>query len=120
MKSIKTYLLPLLLLVFFGAQSFSQINLKKETCNKERKFSKADSILVEYYLTESDYNEKYGIDIACVDEIESLKDCGADEIYNETPNHIRNSNNRFLNAGAVSFIVDVAIHTVFLIVAFWQ
>jgi len=120
MKSIKTYLLPLFLLVFFGVQAFSQINLKKETYNKEHKFSKVDSVLVWSYLTESDYNEKYGIDIVDVYEVESLDDSGLDEIYNDTPNYRRNSKNRVLDAGTVSFIVDVAIHTVFLIAAFWQ
>lgn len=120
MKSIKIYLLPLFLLVFFGTQAFSQINFKKETYNKEHKFSKADSVLVGSYLTESDYNEKYGIDIVDVYEVESLKSSGSDEIYNDTTNHRRNSKNRVLDAGTVSFIVDVAIHTAFLIAAFWQ
>jgi hypothetical protein len=115
MKSIKTYLLSLFLLVFFGAQVFSQTSIEKSVT-----FSKADSLLVATYLTESDYNEKHGVMINPVCEVGVVEDFYPDEVYNEEPNNRNNSRNRFLDAGTVEFIVDVAIHTIFLITAFWQ
>tara|TARA_B100000809_G_C15128728_1_gene527415 strand:- start:840 stop:1202 length:363 start_codon:yes stop_codon:yes gene_type:complete len=120
MKSIKTYLLLLFLLVIFDVEAFSQINSEKETYNGVYKFSKTDSMLVESYLTESDYNDKHGVKAVSVSEGRVPNNFYSDEIYNETPSQSSNSKNRFLDAGAINFIVDVAIHTVFLMTVFWQ
>lgn len=120
MKSIKTYLLLLFLLALFGVQAFSQTSSEKEMYNKEYKFSKTDSVLAETYLTERDYIDKHGLEVVSVCEDVRSKDVSSDEIYNETPSHRNNSRYRSLDAGTVSFIVDVAIHTIFLITLFWQ
>ena len=113
MKSIKIYLLPFLFVLISVGQVFSQSNLKKE-----RKFSKADSALVETYLTEEDYNN--------LNEISEGNDQGefkthyGDEIYNEEPLPQNKRKNVFWNSDAAELVVDVFVNTVFLIAAFWH
>ena len=113
MKSIKIYLLPYLFALISVGQVFSQSNLKKE-----RKFSMADSVLVESYLTEEDYNR---LNKVCeTNESVAFKAHYGDEIYNEEPLPQNRRKNLFWSSDAVELVVDVFVNTMFLIAAFWN
>ncbi len=86
MKSIKTYLLPLILLCCFSIQGFSQSDIDKgnaKSIGLEQELSKTDSVLVFSYHTEQDYNELHGVDPVCT--TNGKRSYCADEIYNEEP-----------------------------------
>jgi len=119
MTSIKTYLLLLFLVALFGSQAFSQSNFEKEISVQEHKFSKADSVLIETYLTERDYIEKHGIEAVNVCMTGSVGGVVTDEIYNDTPRD-NNTKNRHLDDGALGVLIDVAIHTLLFMTLFWQ
>lgn len=120
MKSIKIYLLPLFLFIFFSIQVFSQdefYNDKKETEKIEQTISKTDSIIVYGYFTEKDYNEIHGIQKHTKNTDSELY--YGDEIYNEEPRKGRRRDG-FLAEVAAEVIVEVVINAVFIIATFWQ
>ena len=91
---------------------------RKDAVKYQKKIKKTKEI--ETYLTESDYMEKHGVHIVEMNDGELSETFCSDEIYNDTPKHRGNSKKRFWDMEAVSFIVDVTIHTVFLVAVFWQ
>jgi hypothetical protein len=118
MKSIKTYLLSLFLLVFFSVPTFSQSGLVKDKGRQEQIFSKADSVLAESYLSERDYNELNGISSSnqeCCDEIYL-----GNEIYSDEPKQNNKKRNYFWDSAAAELVVEVVVNSVFLIATFWH
>lgn len=118
MKSIKTYLLSLFLLIFFSIQAFSQSALIKDNLLQEHVFSKADSVLAETYFSERGYNELNGI-TSLSQEVYSESVCGG-EIYNDEPKQNNKKRNYFLDSVAVELMVEVVVNSVFLIATFWH
>ncbi|MDG1475840.1 MAG: hypothetical protein P8Q14_01710 [Vicingaceae bacterium] len=118
MKSIKIYLLPFLFLLFSAGQVFSQSDFEKDNLKKERKFSKADSVIVETYLTEEDYNRLN--EIRELNEPTDFNTHYGDEVYNEEPISQNRKRNVFWNSGTAELVVDVFVNTMFLIAAFWH
>ncbi len=120
MKSIKIYLLPLILFTFFSTQAFSQndfYNDKKKKTKIEQKISKTDSIIVNEYYTEKDYNELHSIkEIKINTNSEIYYD---DEAYNEEERKHRERDG-FLAEVAAEVIVEVVINAVFIIATIWQ
>lgn len=120
MKSIKIYLLPLILLIVLSSSSLAQSSLKKDSLKREKVFSKADSVLVEGYVTELDFIEQnYTEDNVEIGECNTRNYYG-DEIYNEEPLPSRKRNAPFWDAVAVEVVADVIVNAVFIIAAFWQ
>ena len=113
MNSIKTYLLPLIFLLFVTLSSFAQENAN----SVERKLSKTDSILVNCYFSEQDYNAQYNIEPSEV-EVDDVR-VYEDEIYEnkETKKKVRSS---FWDDVPAEFVVDVVLNTLFLIALIWQ
>jgi hypothetical protein len=118
MKSIKPYLLSLFLLLFFSVPSFSQSDVDSSRGVKQQAFSKADSVLAASYLSEIDYNEINGIND--LNEEAYSKPFYGDEIYNEEPIHKNKRRNHFWDSVAAELVVEVVVHTTFLIATFWH
>jgi len=121
MKSIKTYLPLLFLLIFFNVQAFSQASFNEgenEGGEKEQKLSKTDSIIVNTYFSEEDYNELYKIEYLSDDENSTLY--YGDEVYGEEPFHKNKHRNRFWDTVGAEIVVDVVVNTVFFLTLFWQ
>ncbi len=120
MKSIKIYLLPLLLISFFSTQGFSQddfYNNKNEKEKVEQKTFKSDSLLVHGYFTERDYNEIYNVK-------EQHKNTHSeiyygDEAYNEEELRRRERDN-FFGEVAAEVIVEVVVNTLFILATCWH
>ncbi|MBL4593164.1 MAG: hypothetical protein JKX68_05015 [Flavobacteriales bacterium] len=118
MKSIKTYLLPLLLLTFFSTSVFAQndfYNGEKEQEKIEQKISTTDSILVYGYYTEIDYNEIHGIEKP-KNNVDSEFYYG-DEVRDKEKHRKKDS---FLSEVAAEVIVEVVINAVFILATFWH
>ena len=111
MKSIKKYLLPLILIAFFSTQGFSQDNSNEK---EQEKISKTDSILVHTYFTEEDYNKKHGI------EKDNQAFYYSDEVYNEKEPEQHQEKDTVLGEVAAEIIVEVVVNTLFFIAAFWH
>ena len=118
MNFIKTYLLPILLLVFFSGQAIAQAELRKDSLINEQVFSKADTILANTYMSERDYNERYGINYLNEDTYDET--FYGDEIYNEEPLRKNRRKNHFWDAVAVEIVAEMVVNTVFIIAAFWH
>ena len=120
MKSIKVYFLLLFFLTVFNSVAFSQNkteNKQVETKNIEQSLSKIDSILVNTYFTEADYNKIHKIKkVECVKISENYY---GDEIYNEEGRGEK-ARDRFLENVAIEVVVDVVVNTLFIIATFWQ
>ncbi len=120
MKSIKIYLLPLVLFTFFSTSVFSQndfYNAKKEEQKIVQKKSKTDSILVHGYFTEKDYNEMHGVE-------KSQKNVDTEFYYGdettEEAERRKKERDSFLGEVAAEVIVEVMVNAVFVIAAFWH
>jgi len=118
MTSIKTYLLPLFLLLFLSISAFSQSTLVRGTVVQHQRFSKADSVLAATYLTEREYNELNGV--GDMSETACSKPFYGDEIYNEEPVRSTKRRNHFWDAVAVELVVEVLVNTTFLIATLWH
>ena len=119
MESIKTYLLALFLSIFFSAPIFSQSNSVKHPEKKikvETIDDKTDSILVNTYFTEQDYNEQHDIELIYSEESEFYY---GDEIY-QNDNHPRRSQGDFWGEIAAEVVVEVVVNAVFIIATIWQ
>ncbi len=118
MNSIKTYLLLMVLLLFVTVSSFGQSSLNNETSDKEEiQMSKTDSILVNCYYSEEEYNRIHEINqLEC---IESSEEVYEDEIYNDKK-HKKRSMGSFLVDVPAELIVDVVANTLFFIAILWQ
>jgi len=116
MKSIKTYIVPLVLIAFFSAKGLSQ-NTINEKHNENNNISLADSILIYGYFTEKDYNKKYEVN-------KSTKTTSSEIYYDHESNSDKDSkdkeNNSFLNEVATEVIVEVVVNTLFFIAAIWH
>lgn len=116
MKSIQIYFLPLILSCFFGMKGFSQssVNFNK---NQKETISRTDSILINEYLTEKDYNKKHNVN--------KQNRVADSEIYyedesNKEEEQKKNEKNSFLNEVAAEVIVEVVVNTLFIIAAIWH
>ena len=114
MKSIKIYLLPIILVTFFTTQGLSQ-NAINNGVNENEKISRTDSILVHGYFTEFDFNEINGISNS-KENVDSEFYYG-DEVRDEEKDRERDS---FLSEVAAEVIVEVVINAVFILATFWQ
>lgn len=120
MKSIKIYLLPLILIAFFSSPTFSQndfYNSKKEKEQGKQKLSKTDSILVDGYFTEEDYNEIRGI--------KENKHTSSSEEYYKNKDYTeeerkKNERDHFLTEVAAEVIIEVVVNTLFILATFWH
>jgi len=117
MKSIKIYLLALFFPIFFSSSVFSQNKISDDQAKVEQKLSETDSILVNTYFTEEDYNKIHKIEKAeCLKISENYY---GDEIYNEKV-CTKTSRNTFLENVAIEVVVDVVVNTLFIIATFWH
>lgn len=121
MKSIKIYLLPIFLLTLFNTQVFSQDDFyhdKKEKQKFEQTDSRVDSIIVNEYFTEKDYNEKHNVaDNKISKDSESYYE---DEIYSSEEVKRKRDRNNFFNEVAAEVVVEVLVNTLFIIATFWH
>jgi hypothetical protein len=118
MNAIKTYLLPLFLLLFFAAPSFAQSNPDGSKSQKqEQQLSETDSILVNCYFTEKEYNRIHGVD-HCTTGSDS-EYTYEDEIYNGEENKKRDRGNFFENIPA-EVVAEVLINTLLFVAILWQ
>jgi hypothetical protein len=113
MNPIKTYLLPLIFLLFFTVSSFAQADSNLA----EIKLSETDSILVNCYFSEDDYNAKYNIEASEL-EIDDVR-AYEDEIY-EDKEVKRKERSSFWDDVPAEFVVDAVLNTLFLIALIWQ
>jgi hypothetical protein len=113
MNSIKTYLLPLLFLLFGSLASFAQT----DSSTVIKKLSKTDSILVNCYFSEQDYNAIYEIENFEEEEFADQK--YSDEIYSDQEHKKRRGNTFWENVPA-ELVVDVLVNTIFLVALLWQ
>ena len=113
MNSIKTYLLPLVLLLFTSFSLFAQTDLRPT----EEKLSKTDSILVNCYFTEQDYKDKHHVQNYEVEELEEVT--YEDELYNNKV-HKKRGNNTFWENVPAELVVDVVVNTLFFVALLWQ
>jgi hypothetical protein len=111
MKTIKIYLLPLILVLLFASNGFSQN--KVDSVEKE-KISKTDSILIHTYFTEEEYNKIHNI------EKPEQEFYYSDEAYNEKENKHHREKDTIKGEIAAEIIVEVVVNTLFFIVAFWH
>ena len=116
MKSIKTYLIPLVLIAFFSIKGLSQDTINKNNDEKE-KISRTDSVLINEYFTEMDYNKKYKT-------IKQQKAIDSEIYYGDENDNEevlkKEDNTRFLNKDTAEVIVEVVVNTLFIIVAIWH
>ena len=119
MNAIKTYLLLFLLLLFIVptfAQSNSDDNVPQKQ-DQEQELSKTDSILVNCYFTEKEYNRIHGINqLETVDNSESMYE---DEIYNGKK-HKKRGRDTFLSDIPVEMVVDIMLNTLFFVAILWH
>ena len=119
MNAIKTYLLLFLLLLFIVptfAQSNSDDNVPQKQ-DQEQELSKTDSILVNCYFTEKEYNRIHGINqLETVDNSESMYE---DEIYNGKK-YKKSGRDNLLSDIPVEVVVDVVLNTLFFVAILWQ
>lgn len=114
MKSIKTYLLPLILITFFSSSVFSQSNTDTNSV-EETKFSKIDSVLANGYMTEKEYDKKHKIK-------KHQKRANSDFYYGDEKTKEKDGEEKdsVVNEIAVEVIVEVVINTLFIIAAIWH
>jgi len=120
MKSIKIYLFPLILFVFFTGQAFSQNELNtngKENNKINHTISETDSILIYGYFTEKDYNEIHGIKSE-IKSNESEFYYGDENSKNDKER--KRERDSFFGEVAAELIVEVVVNTLFVIAAFWH
>ncbi len=117
MNSIKTYLLPLFFLLFMSVSSIAQSSIGDKR-SEEQKLSTIDSVLINTYFTEKDYNELHNIKVD--NRRTSENDYYADEIYNEEPHPKHKVKGSFWDTVAVDIAVDVVVNSIYLIAVFWQ
>jgi hypothetical protein len=115
MKSIKTYLIQLILIAFFSTSAFSQSN--NSTDERQSEITKIDSVLVNGYFTESDYNKKHNV--------KKQSKTTELEIYYKDENKNKDARDGgekdgFLKAVAAEVIVEVVVNTLFIIAAIWR
>lgn len=118
MKSIKIYLLPLLLMFVFSVSANAQSDSDNRDDGRIGTFSVSDSLVVASYLTEIDYNEKHGVVKDCI--VKNNKELSTDEIYDKSPTDNRRTRGSGWDAHTVEFVIDIAVHTAFIIAAFWH
>jgi len=118
MNSIKTYLLPLVLLLFVTFSTFGQNPPNNEAFDKEEiQMSKIDSVLVNCYYSEEEYNRIHDINqLECV---KSSEDVHEDEIYNDKK-HKKRRQGSFWSDVPAELIVEVVANTLFFIAILWQ
>ncbi|MGB0887176.1 MAG: hypothetical protein ACPGSL_03540 [Vicingaceae bacterium] len=115
MNFIKTYLLPLVLLLFINASLFAQDG----SHNKDSKLvlSKTDSIIVHHYYTEKDYLKNQNIS-----ESKNNNDSDnyyEDEIYSNKKYHKKNKSN-FWKDVSVELVADVVVNSLLFIAIIWD
>ena len=116
MKSIKIYLLPIILVTFFTTQGLSQ-NAINNGVNENEKISRTDSILVHGYFTEFDFNEINGISNS-KENVDSEFYYGEETLKEEELR--KRERDSFLNEVAAEVIVEVVVNAVFILATFWQ
>jgi hypothetical protein len=110
---IKTYLLPLFLVLIVSCATYGQ----STTVVESKTLSKADSVLVNYYYSEQDYNELHAINSSAIDTLN--KQTYSDETYKDLKYKKRKEND-FWEDVPIEFIVDVAVNTFFFVALLWQ
>jgi hypothetical protein len=117
MNAIKTYLLLFLLLLFI-APTFAQSNFEvNESENQELQLSKTDSILVNCYFTEKEYNRIHGINQ--LETVDNSENTYQDEIYNGKKNK-KKGGDTFLSEIPIEMMVDVMLNTLFFVAILWN
>jgi len=120
MKSIKIYLLPFILLIVFCSPLYSQNDFYNDKTPQKsviQKASKIDSVLIHGYFTEKDYNELRGIDNSQKKSESEIY--YRDEVLTEEEQRKRERDG-FFSEVAAEVIVEVVVHTVFILATFWQ
>ncbi len=118
MNAIKTYLLALFLALFFIFPTFAQSNFDdNKFIKQEQQLSKIDSILINCYFTEKEYNRIHGIKQSKPFDDEVLM--YEDEIYNGKK-YKKTGRDNLLNDIPVEVVVDVVLNTLFFIAVLWQ
>ena len=118
MNSIKTYLLTVLLLLIFGVSAFSQNTTDDKAKDGEVvEMSKTDSVLVNCYHTEQEYNRIHGINQS--EKTEDPEYIYEDEIYSDEK-HRKRSRNTFWDNVPAELVVDVVVNAFFFIAILWQ
>ena len=106
-------------LMFLGTLSvFAQSNSEdKESVKLEQELSEEDSILVNCYFTEKEYNRIHGIYQSTT--ASNSEYTYEDEIYKGEKNKKR-GRDTFLSDIPVELVVDVVLHTLFFVAILWQ
>ena len=118
MNLIKTYLLPLCLLLFFTVSSLAQSDSNYISSDSAKvEMSKTDSVLVNCYFSEKEYNRIHGIDRA--ERIDGSEEVYEDEIYNGKKEQKKRRSNFWDNVPA-ELVVDVVVNTLFFVAILWQ
>jgi hypothetical protein len=115
MKSINTYLLQLILIAFFSTSAFSQRNNNID--KRQNEISKIDSVLINGYFTERDYNKKHNI--------KKHPKTSDSEIYYKDENVKKETRddeekNRFFKEVAAEVIVEGVVNILFIIATVWH
>jgi hypothetical protein len=118
MNAIKTYLLSLIFLLSFISSTFAQSNSDdKESVRLEQELSEEDSILVNCYFTEKEYNRIHGIYQSTT--ASNSEYTYEDEIYKGEKNKKR-GRDTFLSDIPVELVVDVVLNTLFFVAILWH
>lgn len=117
MKTILPYLTCLFLVFGLSSQLWAQTEIKpdpKKALSKAQQTAQTDSILVNVYLTEADYNEKHHIKNKTI-----TRDVYGDEFYaEEKMDHYQDD--AFLNDVATEVIIEVIVNAFIIVATFWQ
>ncbi len=118
MNLIKTYLLPMIILLFISVPTFSQDVANNDDEDKKGvQISKVDSVLENHYFTEQEYNMIHGIDnLKTYLEPGDLYD---DEIYADKK-YKKKGGSAFWKDVPADIVIDAVVHTLILVTLFWQ
>ena len=118
MNLIKTYLLPLILLLFFIVPSMAQsVSNDFEHDSLKVEISKVDSFIVNHYYTEEEYNRIY--QVKQCETYRVSEDVYNDEIYGDQKHEKKRRRNSF-NDIPVDLVVDIVVNTLFFVAILWQ
>ncbi len=118
MNLIKTYLLPIALVLFFSMQVFTQpASANDGQVGEEEQVSGVDSVLVNCYFSEAEYNKIHGINQS--EMIEDSDQVYGDEIYGDQK-HRKSGRNTFWEDVPADLIFDVVVNTLFFVAILWQ